>query len=92
MSLGEFVLWLTALGGLVTLIRAFWAVADFAISAKSDIKTLATTVTTLTETVGKLETSLDNGMIELRTRLLALETKEAIRTATEHIHDMEGRH
>lgn len=82
---------LAVCGALWAFVKACWSVAEFAISAKTDIKTLAVTVTALTSTVEKLEVSLDNGMIELRTRLLALETKEAIRVATEHIHDMENR-
>ena len=73
-----------AVAGFTVFLKMCWNVAEFAISAKQDIKAL-------THTLGRLEQNLDDGMKELRARLLTLETKEAIRTATEHIADMEER-
>ena len=84
MTVSELLIWAGGLSGLVAFVKVCWAVASAAINMQESVKQL-------TEAVKKLETSLDNGMVEVRTRLLALETKEAIRTATEHIHDMENR-
>lgn len=75
---------LAVAGAMLMFVKACWHVAEFAISAKKDISTL-------TLTVGKLERSLDDGMTRLETRLLALETKEAIRAHVEHEHQ-EGTH
>lgn len=70
--------------GLIAFAKMCWHIAEFAISAKGDIKSL-------TVTLQKLEKNLDEGMVEIRGRLLTLETKEAIRAATDHLRDMEGR-
>lgn len=70
--------------GLIAFAKMCWHIAEFAISAKGDIKSL-------TVTLQKLEKNIDEGMVEIRGRLLALETKEAVRTATEHLKDMEER-
>jgi hypothetical protein len=77
---------LELLGGALALLafaKACWNVAEFAISAKKDISTL-------TGAVSRLEVSLDEGMQKLDKRLLALETKEAIRAYAEHVHEQES--
>lgn len=80
------------LAALLAFIKMCWSVAAFAIGAQKNIESLTATVEKLNQTVEKLEANLDSNIVEMRTRILALETKEAIRTATEHIHDMEGKH
>lgn len=76
---------LAVVGALIAFVKMCWNVAEFAISAKTDIKEL-------TKTVAKLEVNLDTGMARLETRLLSLETKEAIRAHVDHIHEVEGTH
>jgi len=65
---------------LLAVIKMCWNVAEFAISARKDISTL-------TETVGKIEKKLDEGMAALQDRVTALERKEEVRHAIEEDHN-----